>query len=38
MDGYTQQQIADEIGVTQMHVCRLLHRSLERLHAYAARD
>ncbi|HET8598912.1 MAG TPA: SigB/SigF/SigG family RNA polymerase sigma factor [Segeticoccus sp.] len=38
LDGCTQQQIADEIGVTQMQVSRLLSRSLQRLQALAAQD
>ena len=29
--GMTQSQIADEIGVSQMHVSRLLNRTLEEL-------
>jgi RNA polymerase sigma factor (sigma-70 family) len=29
--GMTQSQIADEIGMSQMHVSRLLSRTLERL-------
>ena len=29
----TQSQIADEIGVSQMHVSRLLNRTLEQLRA-----
>jgi RNA polymerase sigma-B factor len=38
LDGCTQQQIADEIGVTQMQVSRLLSRSLKRLRSMAAHD
>jgi len=30
--GWTQQQIADELGITQMQVSRLLSRTLSRLH------
>ena len=29
--GMTQSQIAEEIGISQMHVSRLLARTLERL-------
>ena len=32
----TQSQIAEEIGVSQMHVSRLLRRSLDRLSAAGA--
>lgn len=35
---YTQQQIADRIGVTQMQVSRLITRMLERLRAAALED
>ncbi|HEV8024648.1 MAG TPA: SigB/SigF/SigG family RNA polymerase sigma factor [Candidatus Nanopelagicales bacterium] len=30
-DGLSQSQIAEQVGVSQMHVSRLLHRSLQRL-------
>ena len=32
VEGRTQAEIADEIGVSQVHVSRLLHHTLERLH------
>jgi RNA polymerase sigma-B factor len=31
-DGLTQSQIAQEVGISQMHVSRLIRRSLERMH------
>jgi RNA polymerase sigma-B factor len=34
-EGLGQKEIGRRIGVSQMHVCRLLNRSLERLHAAA---
>lgn len=34
-DGWTQSQIADSIGISQMHVSRLLARTLDRLRARA---
>lgn len=37
-DGRTQQQIADEIGVTQMQVSRLLAQAISKLQAMACRD
>jgi len=30
-DGLTQTQIADQVGISQMHVSRLIRRSLERM-------
>ena len=36
IDDLTQSQIAEQVGVSQMHVSRLLHRSLDRLGAAAA--
>jgi RNA polymerase sigma-B factor len=36
-DGYTQREIADRVGISQMHVSRLLRRSLEDLRAAFAR-
>jgi RNA polymerase sigma-B factor len=35
--GLTQTQIADRIGVSQMHVSRLLSSALERMRAYVRR-
>jgi RNA polymerase sigma-B factor len=35
IDDYTQSEIADQVGVSQMHVSRLLRRSLDRLNAAA---
>jgi RNA polymerase sigma-B factor len=32
-EGLTQTQIADKIGISQMHVSRLIRRSLERMRA-----
>jgi RNA polymerase sigma-B factor len=37
-DGWTQSQIADSIGISQMHVSRLLARTLERLRARVDAD
>jgi RNA polymerase sigma-B factor len=34
-DGLTQSQIAEQFGISQMQVSRLLARSLERLRAVA---
>jgi RNA polymerase sigma-B factor len=36
-DGYTQREIADRVGLSQMHVSRLLRRSLDDLRAAFAR-
>ena len=33
-DGMTQSQIAARVGISQMHVSRLLRRALERLRAH----
>jgi RNA polymerase sigma-B factor len=30
-DGLTQTQIADQVGISQMHVSRLIRRSLDRM-------
>ena len=30
-EGLTQTQIADQIGISQMHVSRLIRRSLDRM-------
>ena len=30
-DGLTQREIAERVGISQMHVSRLLRRSLERM-------
>ena len=35
-DGWTQSQVADEIGVSQMQVSRLLARTIEKLRAWIA--
>ena len=37
-DGMTQTQIANEVGLSQMHVSRLLSRTLARLRADLNRD
>lgn len=36
--GWTQQEIAEDVGVSQMHVSRLLRASLARLHELAVAD
>ena len=36
--GMTQSQIGDELGVSQMHVSRLLRRAIAKLRAQAAAD
>jgi RNA polymerase sigma-B factor len=36
--GLTQSQIADEIGISQMHVSRLIRRSLEKIRAEIAEE
>jgi DNA-directed RNA polymerase specialized sigma24 family protein len=33
-DDLTQQQIAQQIGISQMHVSRLLRRALQKMQAY----
>ena len=35
IDGLTQAEIGERIGISQMHVSRLLHRALDRLHTIA---
>jgi RNA polymerase sigma-B factor len=37
-EGLTQSQIAQQVGISQMHVSRLIRRSLERMHAEIAAD
>jgi RNA polymerase sigma-B factor len=37
-EGLTQSEIADHIGISQMHVSRLLVKSLERMAARAGAD
>jgi RNA polymerase sigma-B factor len=37
-DGLTQSQIAQQVGISQMHVSRLIRRSLERMRAEIATD
>ena len=37
-DGLTQSQIAERIGVSQMHVSRMLSRALARMRAHGERD
>jgi RNA polymerase sigma-B factor len=34
VEDLTQYEIADRIGISQMHVCRLLRRSLEQLQTF----
>jgi RNA polymerase sigma-B factor len=36
--GLTQDQIAEQVGISQMHVSRLLRRSFETMRAVAADD
>jgi len=36
--GLTQSQIAQQIGISQMHVSRLIRRSLEKIRAEIAAD
>jgi len=38
VEDLTQSEIADRIGVSQMHVSRLIRRSLTRLRAVADRE
>ena len=35
-EGLTQTQIADEVGISQMHVSRLIRKSLARMRAELA--
>jgi RNA polymerase sigma-B factor len=35
-DGLTQSQIAQQVGISQMHVSRLIRRSLEKIRAEIA--
>ncbi|MDQ3670480.1 MAG: sigma-70 family RNA polymerase sigma factor, partial [Actinomycetota bacterium] len=37
-DGLTQSQIAQQIGISQMHVSRLIRRSLEKIRNEVAAD
>ncbi len=37
-DGWTQRQVAEEIGVSQMHISRLLGRTIEKLRVWASDD
>jgi RNA polymerase sigma-B factor len=37
-EGLTQSQIAQQIGISQMHVSRLIRRSLEKIRAEIAAD
>jgi len=37
-DGLTQSQIAQQVGISQMHVSRLIRRSLEKIRAEIASD
>jgi RNA polymerase sigma-B factor len=37
-DGLTQSQIAQQVGISQMHVSRLIRRSLEKMRAEIATD
>jgi RNA polymerase sigma-B factor len=37
-DGYTQQRVADEVGASQMQVCRLLARTLAKLRRWCSDD
>jgi RNA polymerase sigma-B factor len=37
-DGLTQSQIAQQVGISQMHVSRLIRRSLEKIRAEIAED
>jgi RNA polymerase sigma-B factor len=38
VEDLTQTQIAEQVGVSQMHVSRILRSALERLRAQAARQ
>ena len=35
-DGWTQRQVAEEIGVSQMHISRLLSRTIEKMRVWAS--
>ena len=37
-EGLTQSQIAQQVGISQMHVSRLIRRSLEKIRAEIATD
>ena len=37
-DGLTQSQIAQQVGISQMHVSRLIRRSLEKMREEIATD
>jgi RNA polymerase sigma-B factor len=37
-EGLTQSQIAQQVGISQMHVSRLIRRSLEKIRAEVALD
>jgi len=37
-DGLTQSQIAQQVGISQMHVSRLIRRSLEKIRDEIAAD
>ncbi|HYM63693.1 MAG TPA: sigma-70 family RNA polymerase sigma factor, partial [Gaiellaceae bacterium] len=37
-DGLTQSQIAQQVGISQMHVSRLIRRSLEKMRQEIATD
>ena len=37
-EGLTQTQIAEKIGISQMHVSRLIRRSLEKIRETIAED
>lgn len=38
IDGWTQTRIGAELGISQMHVCRLLTKTLDRLHEQMLQD
>ena len=38
MDDLTQREIGERVGVSQMHVSRLLRRALDKVNAAAATD
>ncbi len=37
-DGLTQSQIAEQVGISQMHVSRLIRRSLDKIRAEIVED